>query len=279
MRRTDTNQDLAPLGESRLKNIPGRIPARPSPSSLPFCPPESLLTREYRSRFSARRICKFPPPPPQTWICDGACPGWIPSITNSPRAISRLWTMTRYLKFGLQFSRAKLDALMRGDESNTIMDTFYVYGAHSIGMPYCSRVDNIPAMARSLAIRTQVVWERLAEIVQGNDNKLKVQTTLNVAASFTYVRLTQSAALYIQKCWGFIERENMRFVPAYGHPPPLSEELRETVVALSQSIYWANYLFLMCGGPEPRATLRLENEFRKELPVSGPVSFLSHPLS
>lgn len=141
-------------------------------------------------------------------------------------------------------------------------------------MPYCIRVEDTPAMVRSLAIRTQLCWERLAEIVKGKNNKLKVQTTLIVATTYIYVRLIQSAALYIQKSCDFIEGGDMRFVPAHGHPPELSEDLHETLLALSQNIYWANYLFLMCGGPEPHATFGLENQFRQELPVCGVIPSL-----
>ena len=130
------------------------------------------------------------------------------------------------------------------------------------------------AMARLLAMRTQLCWERLAEIVKGNNVKLKVQATLIVATTNIYVRLVQSAALYIRKTCDFIEGGNMQFVPTYGRPPEFSEEFHETLIALSQTIYWANYLFLMCGGPEPHATARLEKEFRQELPVSKITSVL-----
>jgi hypothetical protein len=71
----------------------------------------------------------------------------------------------------------------------------------------------------------------------------------------------------------FIQAGNLQFVPTYGRPPEFSDDLHETLVALSQLIYWVNYLFLMCGGPEPRATAKLEKEFRQELPVGDIASF------
>jgi len=143
-------------------------------------------------------------------------------------------------------------------------------------MPYCIRIEDTFAMARLLAMRSQLCWERLAEIVKGNDEKLKVQTTLIVATTYIYVRLVQSAVLYIQKTCDFINEGKMQFVPTYGRPPEFSEGLHETLIALSQTIYWANYLFLMCGGPEPHATSRLEKEFRQELPVSNVTSTLMY---
>jgi len=135
--------------------------------------------------------------------------------------------------------------------------------------------DTLP-MARLLAMRTQLCWERLAEIVKGNDDKLKIQATLIVATTNIYVRLVQAAALYIRKTCDFINGGNIQFVPTYGRPPEFSEELHETLIVLSQTIYWANYLFLMCGGPEPHATAKLEKEFRQELPVSNVASVLMH---
>ena len=130
------------------------------------------------------------------------------------------------------------------------------------------------AMARLLAMRTQICWERLAEIVEGNDDKLTVQATLIVATTNIYVRLVQSTALYVRKTCDFINGGNIQFVPTYGCLPEFSEELHETLTVLSQTIYWENYLFLMCGGPEPHATAKLEKEFRQELPVSNIISFL-----
>ena len=181
--------------------------------------------------------------------------------------VSRLWALPQFLKFGTQFSCEKLDAILRGDLSGAVVDPFFVYGSHALGMPYCMRVDDTPAMVRLLAIRSQLSWERLAELVRGNNDKLKTQATLIVATTNIYVRLVQAAAYYIQRCCDFINAGNMRFVPIYGRPPQLSEELRETLVMLSQTIYWANYLFLVCGGPEPRTTAKLESEFRQDLPV------------
>ena len=183
--------------------------------------------------------------------------------------VSRLWALPRFLKFGIQLSHEKLDALIRGDQSDTVVDRFFVYGSHALGMPYCMHTDDTPAMVRLLAMRSQLCWERLAELVKGKNDKLKVQVTLIVATTNIYVRLVQSAAFYIQKCCDFINAGNMQFVPTYGRPPEFSEELHETLVALSQTIYWANYLFLMCGGPEPRATAKLEKEFRQDLPVGN----------
>ena len=108
----------------------------------------------------------------------------------------------------------------------------------------------------------------------GSARRFIDQAALVVAAGYISVHMTQSALLYIQKSYDFIKVGNVQFVPTYGRPPEFSEGLHETLVALSQTIYWANYLFLACGGPEPRATAGLEKEFREELPVGGIASIL-----
>ena len=189
-------------------------------------------------------------------------------VTSSLTDASRLWVFLRLPKFGVYLKRERLDALISGDQSGTVLDPFWVFGAHSLGMPYCFRVDATPGMIRLQARRTQLVWESLAELVKGNDHKLKVQAVLMVASSYIYRHMMQTAFLYIHKSCDYIEAGNLQFVPTYGRPPEFSEELHETLAVLSQTIYWVNYSFLVCGGPEPHATAKLENEFRRELPVS-----------
>ena len=200
------------------------------------------------------------------------------SVTNSPSGISRLWSLLRLPKFGAQFSRIKMDALIRGDQSGTVLHPFFVCGAEMYGAPFTLGVHDTPAMVLFQARRTQVAWECLAELFKCKDYKANIQAALLVASSYIFVRMTQSALLYIQKSYDFIKMGKLQFIPTYGRPPEFSEDLHEILVALSQTIYWANYLFLACGGPEPRATTELEKEFRQELPVGG-VSLSSRVLN
>jgi len=79
--------------------------------------------------------------------------------------------------------------------------------------------------------------------------------------------MPQMAFLYIQKTFEFIEAGDLQLVPTCRPLPGLSEELLETLAALSQTIYWANYLLLVWGGAEPCKTAKLEKEFLTELPV------------
>ena len=189
-------------------------------------------------------------------------------VTSSLKDASRLWVFLRLPKFGIHLKRERLDALISGDQSGTVLDRYMVIAAHTFGMPYCLRVDATPGMIQLHARRTQIAWESLAELVKGNDHKLKVQAVLMVASAYIYANMMQSASLYIHKSCDYIKAGDLQFVPTYGRPPEFSEELHETLAVLSQTIYWANYSFLVCGGPEPHATAKLENEFIWELPVS-----------
>ena len=173
----------------------------------------------------------------------------------------------RLPKFGIHLKRERLEAIISGDLSGTVLDRFWVAASHVIGMPYCLRVDATPCIVRLQARRTQLAWEFLAELVKGNDHKLKVQAILIAASGYIHRRMMQTAFLYVQKSCDYIKTGNLQFVPTYGRPPEFSEELHETLAILSQTIYWANYSFLVCGGPEPHVTAKLENEFRRELPV------------
>ena len=134
-------------------------------------------------------------------------------------------------------------------------------------MQFIPDVEDTPAMVLFCARRTQVGWEHLAELFKGKDYGVKVQAVLLIASGYTFARMTQMALLYIQKGCDFIKIGKLQLVPICGRPPEFSEDLHETLVSLSQIMYWANYLFLMCGGPEPHATFKLEKEFRHELPV------------
>jgi len=133
--------------------------------------------------------------------------------------------------------------------------------------------DDTPTMVRFQARRAQTAWEAAAELFQGNDYGLNVQAAIFITAGHFHVRMPQTAMYYARKSCDFVRAGNLRFVPTYGRPPEFSENLHETLVALSQTIYWVNVLFLLRGGPEPHATAELENEFRRELPVGGIASF------
>ena len=188
--------------------------------------------------------------------------------------------MLRLPKFGLRFSHEKLDALLRGDQSGTVLNRFFVCAAHAVGsLSSVTSGDDIRTMVLFHARRAQAAWECSIEVHEGNDYRVSIQVALMSAAISIFIRMTQTALLYIQKSYGAIEAGNMQFVPIYGRPPELSDDLRETLATLSQAIYWANYLFLMCGGSEPLPIAKLENEFRQELPVSDITSiplYLSH---
>jgi hypothetical protein len=134
-------------------------------------------------------------------------------------------------------------------------------------MLFSPDVDNTPAMVLFHARRAQTAWECLAEVFQGKDYRVNIQVSILAASSYILICMTQTALLYLYKTCCFIEAGGMQFVPTSGHPPEFSEDLHETLVALSQTIYWANYLFLMRNGPEPRSTAKLEREFRQELQV------------
>ena len=175
--------------------------------------------------------------------------------------------MLRYPKLGVLFTRKKTEAFLRGDQSGTVLNRLFVRGAQLLGAMSCPDVDATPTMVRFHARRTQLTWEALAEVFNGKDYVLKAQAAVVVAAGFILISMTHLAIFYIQKGCGFIKAGNLQFVPTFGRPPEFSEDLHETSITLSQTIYWANYLFLMRGGPEPRAIAMLEREFRQVLPV------------
>ena len=176
--------------------------------------------------------------------------------------------MAKLLKFGTQLSGKKVEALLRGDLSGTVLDRSFVCGAHVLGMMSSVGMDCSPAMVHFHARRVQTAWESLAELFKSEDYQTCLHSSALVVSSHVFMRMPQMALLYIQKCCEFIEKGNLQFMPTFGRPPKFSEDLHEILAALSQTIYWENYLFLTCSGPQPSATAKLEREFRKDLPVS-----------
>ena len=180
---------------------------------------------------------------------------------------SRLWFLFRLLKLGLKLSDEKLGAFLRGDQSGTVLHRFFVCGPLTLATPFI--LDNTPAAIRFQARQIQVALEYLADLFSGKNYKTKVQCAAYAAGGYTLMRMPLTALRYIRKSCDFIEAGGLRFIPTCGRAAEFSEDLHETLVALSQTVYMANYLFLMCGGPEPHATAGLEREFRQELPVGG----------
>jgi len=153
-----------------------------------------------------------------------------------------------------------------------VVHPFFVFGGQVLGMPFA--LETTPATVRFQARRAQIALECLAELFSGKDYRVKVQVAVFAASGYALVNMPQRALLYIWKSCDFIKAGDLRFVP--WHPPEFSEDLHEILVALSQTVYLANYLFLMRNGPEPHATAALEREFQHELPVGDLTYVLSH---
>jgi hypothetical protein len=163
---------------------------------------------------------------------------------------------------------------MRGDQSGTVMHRTFVVGAQVLGFP--AFADDTPTMVRFHARRSQAFWEATVDLFKGKDYRASAHFAAALVGGSIHLGMPQLALHYIQKFCGFVQAGNLQFVPTYGRPPEFSDDLHEILVALSQTVYWANYMFLMRGGPEPHATAKLEKEFRQELPVGDTASFFSY---
>ena len=155
---------------------------------------------------------------------------------------------------------------MLGDLSSPVVHPAWIHFMQCLG-PYYSQVTLSPLTVRTQAINAQQLWEDVADLLRGDDSELKIQIGYLVAAAYLYLRMTQGAKLFLWKCTTLVNNMGMRFIPAYGRPPELSEDLRENVTFLSQIIYLDNYLFMTFDGPSPKRTARIENEFTHEFKV------------
>jgi len=188
-------------------------------------------------------------------------------VLSSPPDISRLWVLRRLPNFGVYLDHEEMEGFLRGDCSKNAPSHNFVLWAHGLGMIHSTDISPTPAMVLLYTRRVQITWERLVDFL-GSKNYWECVRALILATSNTILHcMWQTSLLYIQKSCKLIKLGNLRFVPEYGPPPEFSEEVHKTLVPLSQTIYWANYMFLTHRGPEPSATADLEQEFREELPV------------
>ena len=100
-----------------------------------------------------------------------------------------------------------------------------------------------------------------------DDVELNAQISVYSASSCISQRWFQFARLYLAKGCSIVNTANLRFVPASGRPPELTEEVQERLAVLSQLVYLENYLFLAIDQITPTMTARIEKEFRHELQV------------
>ena len=172
-------------------------------------------------------------------------------------------------KLGIYLGPEKQEALFRGDTSNAVVNRYFVYCFQAIGTHLCETPDESPAMVRLLARYIQSSWESLIEIYRTDDQRLAAQGLLLLLHSLTLMGFSSNIHFYLLKVYELIaiDNGNLRFLPVYGRPPELSEQVREDAAVLSQTIYLENYLHLVLGGSAPVKTEELEREFRQDLQV------------
>jgi len=170
-------------------------------------------------------------------------------------------------RLGLYLGTKKEEALLRGDTSDALVNRHLAYVLQVAGMYLCGAPGESPTMVRLLAKYSQKAWETLIEIHKTDDQKLKAQGVLVLVYILVVAGFAAGPPLYLSKVCELINSANLRFLPVYGRPPELSEQVREDATVLSQAIYMENYLYLALGGLAPVMTTRIEREFRMDLQV------------
>ena len=170
-------------------------------------------------------------------------------------------------RLGIYLGTEKQEALFRGDTSNTVVNRYFVHGFRAIGTHLGETLDKSPATVRLLARYVQKAWESLIELYRGDDQRLAAQGLLLFLHSIIIMGARLNVQFYLQKVYELINNGNLRFLPVYGRPPELSEQVREDAAVLSQAIYLENYLYLAFGGPAPMKTAKIEREFRQDFQV------------
>ena len=188
-------------------------------------------------------------------------------VGTDPQYGSRLRSLRQMNKLGVYFTTEKQDTLFHGDTSNTMVNWYFACCFQVIGTHLGEALDESPAMVRLLARYIQNSWESLIKIYRGDNQRLAAQALLFFLHSLIIMGFSTNVRFYLLKVCELIDAGNLRFLPVYGRPPELSEQVREDAVVLSQVIYLENYFYLALGGPAPVKTAKIEQEFRQEFQV------------
>jgi hypothetical protein len=156
---------------------------------------------------------------------------------------------------------------MRGDTSGDVVHPFFVHASNALGMHLRGGVGDSPAMIRLHAKHAQRSVEQMSEADKSDNAELKAQMYLYPAFGCLFQRWFKPARIYLAKACDIVDAANMRFIPVFGRPPELTEEVQENLAVLSQTVYIENYLSLAIDRTPPTMTVRIENEFRHELQV------------
>jgi hypothetical protein len=182
---------------------------------------------------------------------------------------SRLATLLHLRKLGIHLTGQKEDAIMRGDTSGDVVNPFFVHISNAIGMHLRAGVGESPAMIQLHAKHAQRTLEQMSEAGKSDNPELKAQMLLYATSATLFQRWFQPARTYLRKACDTINAANLRFIPVFGRPSELTEEVQERFAVLSQIVYMENYLGLAIDRTPPTMATRIEEEFRHELQVRG----------
>ena len=180
---------------------------------------------------------------------------------------SRLRALCRLNTLGLYFTRDKQEAILRGDLTNAVVDQHFVYGLQVVGVHICGVPEGAPAMIHMQARYVQMAWESFLRLSKTDQERTKAQALVLIVHGSIMVGFKATAQLHLLKASEIIEKARFQFLPEYGPPPQLSDQVREAISVLSQVIYLENYLYLTMDGSVPVKTARIEREFRSDLQV------------
>lgn len=169
----------------------------------------------------------------------------------------------------------KQEALFRGDISNTVVDRHFVYALQAFGVHASGAPEETPAMVLLQARYIQMTLESLVQLNETTQERTKAQALTSATHAAILVGFPVMAQLHIMKACKIIEKAKLRFLPEYGPPAELSDQVREEVSILSQLIYLENYLYLALGGSAPAGSAGIEWEFRMDLQVRAVQYFLA----
>ena len=117
------------------------------------------------------------------------------------------------------------------------------------------------------ARHAQRALEQTSEASKTDNVELKAQLYLNHTSGCISQRWFQMARSFLTKGCSAINVANLQFIPIFGLPSELAEEVQESLAVLSQLVYLENFLLLAIDRMKSKMMTRLETEFQRELQV------------
>jgi hypothetical protein len=187
---------------------------------------------------------------------------------------SRLIFLSYRFEIGFQFTKAKEQAIIGGDLSNTVIHPFFIYFAQLLGSNLYQELKGEYCFLYTMCIYLQQTRDAMVSMREEDDPLSYAQARHFMALLCMYNHNVALGRQYFATILQTVQRYDIRFVSRYEYSTlrerpssdPVSEEFAERTVFLSQIIYFQLHCILITGEADDLCR-DLRRQFTRELPV------------